>query len=417
MLAGLWLMGCGGALAATGQPDSAEPQAEDFPASELEGLQPEGSENNEQAGKSGRDHLGLLFESKDGRFRFNPWLRGQFRYSDPLQGDLLDNGQLSDPPGGEFEVRRARLKIEGHLFSPKLGFYYEHELSGDHPLLDLRLDLDPGEGFLARIGQYKVLYNRERIDSSGKQQFVERSIATYAFTLDRQIGATLMKQSLEGSAFDNWLMLGLFEGDGISPEARGGAPMAVARWQWQFLGRDLPFSQGDIKLREEAAASLSFGAAGVRGPYTRFSSSGGGQLRGYAAGGDERYTLRQYLQEFAWQYRGYSIQQEYHIKHITDHESVRDSELHGGYAQFGKAWRVDWQTLPFVWELAVRLARVDWDKTLLDRTQREYSLVGNVFFSGHDNKLSFELSKLELQETNQPGVDETRVQLQWDISF
>ena len=417
MLAGLWLMSSGGALGATGQSDSAEPKVEDLPPSEPADAQQVADPDAKQTGATGRDYLGLLFESEDGRFRFNPWLRGQFRYSHPLQGDLLDSGQLSDPPGGEFELRRARLKIEGHVFSPMLGFYYEHELSGDHPLLDLRLDLDPGDGLSARIGQYKVLYNRERIDSSGKQQFVERSIATYSFTLDRQIGATLAKRSLEGSAFDNSLMLGLFEGDGISPAARGGAPMAVARWQWQFLGRELPFSQGDIKPREEAAASLSFGAAGVRGPYTRFSSAGGGQLRGYAAGGDERYSLRQYLQEFAWQYRGYSIQQEYHLKLITDHESAQSSELRGGYAQFGKAWRIDWQVLPFVWELAVRLARVEWDKTLLDRTQREYSLVGNVFFSGHDNKLSFELSELELQETGQPGVEETRVQLQWDISF
>ena len=31
-------------------------------------------------------------------------------------------------------------------------------------------------------------YNRERVDSSGKQQLVERSISNYWFTVDRQPG-------------------------------------------------------------------------------------------------------------------------------------------------------------------------------------------------------------------------------------
>jgi hypothetical protein len=212
-------------------------------------------------------------------------------------------------------------------------------------------------------------------------------------------------------------MLGLFEGDGIDPGPRGEQPMVVGRWQWQFLGENLPFSQGDISFRDKPAASLAFGAAQVRGPYTRFSSSGGGQLSDFEAGGDERYTLKQWMQEFAWQYQGYSVQQEFHVKHITDHDTGLRSELNGGYAQMGKAWRADWKPRPFVWELALRLARVDWDNTPVDRVQREASLVANLFLSGHNNKLSIELSQLELSEENQPNAHETRLQLQWDVSF
>ena len=287
--------------------------------------------------------LGINYTSPNERFSINPWLRGQFRYSDPFDSDPRTVDEFENVPGDDFEVRRARLKVKGYIFNPIVGFYYEHELSGDHPLLDLRLDLDFREDLQVRIGQHKVLYNRERVDSSGKQQFVERSISTYAFTLDRQIGITVAKGFMSGTKFDNWLLLGVNKGDGRGNlHDHGSNPMVLARWQWNFFGEVLPFSQSDLKFRQKPAASLAFGGAEVRGPFTRFSSSGGGQLDGFEDGGDERYTLQQFLQEFAWHYNGMSIQQELNIKKIKDHETGQRSTLQGGYAQFGKLWAVSW---------------------------------------------------------------------------
>ena len=130
---------------------------------------------------------------------------------------------------------------------------------------------------------------------------MSRCIATYAFTLDRQIGVTVAKHWAAGSRGDNWLMVGLLDGDGTAPDARGGDPMVVGRWQWQFLGEELPFTQGDLEFRTKPAASLSFGGARVRGPYTRFSSSpAAAKLEGFTEGADDRYTLTQGLQELAW---------------------------------------------------------------------------------------------------------------------
>ena len=287
------------------------------------------------------DELGVQYTSPEERFSINPWLRAQFRFSDPFDEDLLTAAEFANLPGSDFEVRRARLKVKGFLWQPKIGFYYEHELTGDHPLLDLRLDLDLRKDLQLRIGQHKILFNRERIDSSGTQQFVERSIATYAFTLDRQLGITLTKKFQQGTTMDNWLMLGVNQGTGRGGlNEDGGDPMYLARWQWHFLGKELPFSQSDLKFRKMPAASLAFAAAQVRGAYTRYSSSGGGQLDGFETGGDKRYTLRQFLQEFAWHYAGMSIQQELHFKDIRDHETGTDSSLRGGYAQFGKLWQV-----------------------------------------------------------------------------
>ena len=51
-------------------------------------------------------------------------------------------------------------------------------------LLDLRVSFKALDELQFRVGQWKVPFNRERIDSSGKQQFAERSIVTPCFTLD-----------------------------------------------------------------------------------------------------------------------------------------------------------------------------------------------------------------------------------------
>lgn len=357
--------------------------------------------------------LGLKWVSPDGRFAINPWLRAQVRYSDPFDDDPRTAPDFDDLPGADLDVRRARLKVEGHLFDPKIGFYYEHELSGDRPLLDLRLDIDLGGDLLLRAGQYKVLYNRERIDSSGKQQLIERSIATYAFTLDRQQGVTLAKRWAAGTSRDNWLMLGVFDGDGRDPAPRGDDPLLVARWQWQFLGEALPFSQGDYQFRPDPAATLAFGYARVTSPYTRYSSSGGGQLSGFEAGGDDRYRMVQWLQEFAWQHDGYSFQQEYHIKRIDDTEGDANATLRGGYAQIGKAWLSALTGRPV--EMALRYAQVEWD-TSNARDQKEWTLAANLYIAGHNNKISLDLSRLQLR-TDAGSEHDTRVRLQWDISF
>lgn len=347
----------------------------------------------------------------------NAWLRGQLRHSDPFDSDPLTVDGVEDPPGSDFDLRRGRIKVEGDLLRSGVGFYYEQELTGDRPLLDLRLDLVIRDDLRARFGQYKVFYNRERVDSSGKQQFAERSIATYPFTLDRQRGLTVSKHWGADTTRDQWLMLGLFEGDGRGKGESGGDAMLVGRWEWAFLGEALPFSQSDLAFRQRPAATLAFGAARVRGPYTRYSSSGGGQLDGFTEGGDSRYTLVQWLEEFAWHYDGYSVQQEYHEKRIDDHETGRDSLLRGGYLQAGKAWPVRMFQGSRAIEVAARLARVDWDDAPDDRVQTELTVGANLFLAGHDNKLTVDVSRLRVKESGLGSADDTRVRLQWDVSF
>lgn len=360
---------------------------------------------------------GIKFGEDTGRFYLHAWLRGQLRYSTPFDSDPRTVSAMQSPPGSDFGFRRARLKLEGHLFDPRVGFYVEQALTGDMPLLDLRLDIEPREDLRLRVGQHKAVYNRERVDSSGKQAFVDRSLANYAFTLDRQRGVTLFKEFAKGRIGDNWLMVGVYQGDGRDPGPTGDEPLYMARWQWHFMGEVLPFSQTDYEFSEKPLGSFSLAAARVRGPYTRFSTSGGGQLDGFQAGGDERYTIEQWQQGFAWRHQGFSIQQEYHQKRIEDHQTGVRSKLTGGYAQVGKAWPVNFGRYVFPVQLGLRYAQVDWDDTPQDRTQREYTLGANLFLAGHDSKLTADVSRISINETNVGKDSDWRFRVQWDVSF
>ncbi len=421
--AGLSLLILAGAAGAAGHPDTGPPDPGEQTAEDhrhlFSGAIIHDALDAEQSWMSRLmdDSLGIEFGEESDNWFANVWLRLQTRYSDPFDSDPRTVADFESLPGADLGIRRARLKSEGHLFRPWIGYYFEHELSGDHPLLDLRLDLVPRDDLRFRIGQYKTLYNRERVDSSGRQQFVERSISTYAFTLDRQRGATALKHFGAGTHADQWWYVGIYEGDGRDPGPRGDELLYMARWQWQFLGRDLSFRQSDLAFSSRPLASFSLAAATVRGPYTRFSSSGGGQLDGFEAGGGERYTLEQWQQGFAWKFNGWSIQQEYHQKRIEDHEAGGRSTLNGGYAQLGKAWMVSGETWSKPVELALRYARVDWRDTPLDRDQEEWTVVANLFFQGHDNKLTADVSRISVDEIGGESAADTRARVQWDWSF
>jgi len=358
---------------------------------------------------------GIDIGSPDGRYKLNLWFRGQLRYTYPYNDDPRSAADFAAVGVPSFSVQRIRVKLAGNAYRTWLKYYFEHDFQSH--LLDLQLTLARFEWLQLRVGQWKVTYNRERVDSSGRQQFVERSIVNREFTLDRQPGVMISGHLWEGSPVDSWYFLGLFNGNGAGAPNDDAHPMWTARYQWSVLGRQLPFSQSDLKVRDQPAGTLSFAATGNRSPYTRFATEGGGQLDGFEPGEAGRYDLRQYVQELAFMYRGLSIQQELHWKEVTDNQTGVVTKLKGAYAQAGFfPWALS-HRLPKPLELAVRVAWVDPDRSQHDDDRRELTFGANWFFSGHDNKLTADFSRLELDQSEAPRLRDYRFRLQWDVSF
>lgn len=360
---------------------------------------------------------GLRLEATNGLFSARIRWRAQMRATKLTSGDLAgeDDG-LEEETG--FRIQRARFKIDGHAYRPWLEYYLEFSLARP-AMLTFQFDLQPSEKVGVRLGQYKAVYNRERLDSSGAQQFADRSVVTAPFTVDRQQGATVTGRLFAGTLADSTYAGGIFTGTGRGGGLEGdGRPMYVGRWQWNFLKRVLPFSQSDIARRQDPAASLAFGVASNVGQFTRFSSSGGGQLPGFAPGAPDQYKLTQWLAEFAFHGHGLSLQAEYHFKRVDDRVNETVTEFDGWYAQAGYFFHQVMEPFPDPLELAVRVARVDdSNKGVPLPANREVTVAGNWFFNGHNNKVTVDTSFLK--STLPLGSEDSgwRLRGQWDVQF
>ena len=370
--------------------------------------------NGENPSRFSYGPRGLQYESQDGNNFLWFGVRLQTRYSN----EVVTQDELPDEAFGtqtDFALNRGRFKLGGHLLSPNLSVYSEYDFPTER-LIDLRTTYQFSERLSLRIGQWKTEFNRERRDSSGEQQFAERSIVTPWFTIDRQQGAVFSGRVAADSAIDSSYWVGWISGAGRGGSLSEADGLWFGRYQWTFTGELLEFSQSDIGRRSKGAGSIAVAYVDGRTGFTSFSSAGGGQLPGFEDGAPDRYRLTQVVFETAWQKDGLSWQQEFHWKRIIDRQTGVDREITGGYAQFGAFVSRFYPSAPEPLELAVRVAAVDPDDDIEADFERELSLVGNWFFNGHRNKLTADIARVRRQYV--PETDSrTRIRLQWDWSF
>ena len=327
------------------------------------------------------------------------------------------------------------MKIGGHGYQPWLKYYFEVDLqptrdtddsssSASARVIDWRIDVAKWDWGGIRVGQWKIDYNRERVDSSGRQQFVERSIVNRVFTVDRQVGVQLRGHAFKGTRADLRWYAGAFTGEGRGVRNTDNNLMYIGRLQWNFLGRDLGLRQTDVEFTELPTASLAFGASTTKGSCTRWSSSGCGNLDGFTSPANavaDQFKVEQAVQEFAYKHRGLSVQQEFHYKEITDRLAGTKSRLTGGYAQAGYFFHNLFPAIPEPLEFAVRYAYLEEpNRTDLnfENERQEFTLAANWFFRGHNNKLTFDVSRLRLEDDFfNDNESETRARFQWDVSF
>ena len=378
---------------------------------------------------------GFRFATRDGNWRTDLQWRAQTRFTTPYRSDPRQISSFNAEDQSNFEARRLRMKIGGTGFKPWLQYFFEVDLQPSRDVddsssasstrvIDWRIDITKWDWGGIRLGQWKVDMNRERVDSSGRQQFVERSIVNRVFTIDRQVGVQLRGHLFEDTPADMRYYAGVFNGEGKGVNNADDNMMYMGRLQWNFLGRDLSWRQTDVEYTELPTGSFALAGASTTGACTRWSSSGCGNLDGFAKPADaapDQYEIDQVVQEFAFKYRGFSAQQEHHVKKIRDTVTGIRSELTGGYVQAGYFFHHMFESVPAPLELAARYAYVDEPNATnltFENVREELTLGANWFFSGHNSKLTMDYSRLKLDDSIlSQGESENRLRFQWDVSF
>jgi phosphate-selective porin len=331
--------------------------------------------------------------------------------SDPVTFEDFEKDQII------VGINRARMKVGGHAFSPRLQYYLEYELWAG-VLLDYRLMYEVSPSLNIKIGQWKTHYTRERVISSGKQQTLDRSILNYAFTLDRQQGISFYGR-LDGDGmldFNYWFstLTGTGRGSNDNDDTH---LLYMGRWQWNPLGTPVPFTGSDLRDNNPFILSVALAAATNRSPYTRFSTSGGGQLPGFEEGIDGQYRVNQWLFETSGMVGGFSWQQEFHWKEIRDKVNLNNTILIGNLLQLGYFPSRIIEPFPKKMELFARYAFYDPDRDISNNYREEITIGANWFFREHRNKLTLEFAHIHLEDDPVTLRDGSRIRLQWDISL
>lgn len=359
---------------------------------------------------------GISIQSKDGNNAITITGRMQFRYARPDDAQPVDLDDYLTDGDTEFGINRSRLGVKGNAFRSWLQFAASYDINSN-TLLDYVFKVEKTEWLKFKVGQWKLEYSRERSISSGKQQMMGRSILNRYFTIDRHLAAEVYGHLDAGGManFNYWTGVGTGTGRGEDSDDDD-HPLYFTRFQWNFLGKEVPFSGSDVLISETPMASIGFGSAWNRSRYTRFSTSGGGALLGFEEGMDGQYSIKQHTVDASYFYAGFNGQGEYHEKEVTDRQSGEVRRLRGYYLQGGyflHQWIPLW---PRDLEVAARFARFTPDSSASSR-HYEHALAFNWFISGHNNKITADVTRFNYEEDLIGAVDEWRYRLQWDISF
>ncbi|MDH4057439.1 MAG: OprO/OprP family phosphate-selective porin [Cyclobacteriaceae bacterium] len=259
-------------------------------------------------------------------------LKFQFRIQNRAAYYSVSDSDLT-PDSFEFRVRRLRLKLEGFVVDPRLTYYIQLSFSrGDmdwrgpdnstinnspNIVRDAVIFYNPTKDLKLGFGQTKLPGNRQRVVSSGDQQFYDRSIVNSSFNIDRDFGffAHLTK--------DHFALRGaITSGEGRNSLISPNNGLAyTGRLEWLPFGRFTDgndYVEGDL-AREQTpklslAATYSYNSQAVRQA---------GQL-----GNDlyEERSIKNYSFDALFKYKGWAWSSEYANRDATNPITVNESD-------------------------------------------------------------------------------------------
>ncbi|MBB6611496.1 FmdC precursor [Pontibacter sp. Tf4] len=365
--------------------------------------------NNSKLGK------GLQFVAADSSFSVKLGARFQVLY----QGGYTPvTKQWED----RFVIRRARLKLEGFAYSPKLQYKIElglsnNDIGNDTPdqtdnasniVLDAVAKWEITPGLQLYIGQTKLPGNRERLVSSQKMQFVDRSLLNSRFTLDRDAGLQLHHEHEVGQVVLREIV-SVSTGDGrnITVNHSGGydytgrfeiLPFGAFEGEGDYVGSDI-YREPTPKLAIAAAYDINDRASREQG-----------QTGDFLSGERDLNTL---FLDAMFKYRGFSAMAEYVDRKAPDGPVVlvnEDNEIEETFVT-GNAFNVQAGYL-FLnnWEVAGRYTNYEPAKATGLTPEKQYTLGVSKYIVGHALKVQSDLTRSK--QSGRPERYQARVQLE-----
>jgi hypothetical protein len=205
----------------------------------------------------------------------------------------------------DFELHHGQLQVRGEILGwlalqLMLDFGAEFLLT-QHFLRDAFIDVHATSWLTLRAGQFKVPFSHQRLVSSFRQTFTDRTVATRAFSLDRDLGG-----EAELAFLDERVLVQLAVTNGQDAPRNDNVDFAYTlRVVGQPLGR-MPLTEGDLA---RGPARFSIGAAFQ---YNLVPNDQGADLD--QDGAVDNVAVYSLGGEAAVKWRGFALEAEYYMR-------------------------------------------------------------------------------------------------------
>ena len=291
----------------------------------------------------------------------------------------------------DFEIKRLRLILEGHLHTPRLLYKFQSDFGkGVVSLKDGHFDVELSKDLWLRMGQWKRPFSRQQINSSGRLETPDRAITDKAFGAGRDIGIAIGNR-YEKSPDLEWVV-GVFNGTGdvaklegiavaVDPDT-GAATVDSSKAKFSNVPKDfLPVAVARVGVNRNGIKGYS--EADLEGGPLRYGVAASVQLEGDFDGNDA--SNQKFELDYVVKSSGVSSTGGFYVQTSQNGAGVRDAEfsLVGAHVQAGYMATKKLQ-------MVGRFAYVNdpRSKTAKATDQQEIQLAANWFGFGHDGKFA-----------------------------
>ncbi len=357
----------------------------------------EGPAKPQLSGRTGNVEVkyvkGAVIKTPDDNYsiKLNASLQGIFSYNNP------DNSESEST----FRLRRGRIIASGNVYAPWLKYSTQITLEGSRAAVrDAYVEAAFNKSFIPRLGQYKVPFDREYLDSGFSLQLIERSIASSEFSLQRDMGLQISSKKI----FDSIdYSVGLFNGSGANQNNVDNDYMYVGRLVWSPFD-SYPYSESAVDNPSSPVFSLALAGAYMPGLEPGERATLAGNL-GNTSIVPVESNVSQWTADLAYKSGGFSFMGGYHYRNIDpkDVTSFGEQNARGYYIQGGFFF------VPKHFEIAGRYAFIDPDnpEKISDNEKTEYTVGLNYYLSGHNVKAGINYSLFSTEK--QSGDEDEHV--------
>lgn len=339
------------------------------------------------------------------------------------------DGEFSDSETN-FLIRRARLKFDGFVYSPKLSYKLvlglsNRDISGasiytsnaPRYILEAVMKWNFYENFELWFGQTKLPGNRELLTSSGNLQFVDRSLLNSNYNIDRDLGIQLRHHFNLSKKFVIKESFALSQGEGrnITSGNLGG-------FQYTSRLELLPFGdftkKGDYvggDIYRESTPKLAFGATyDFNNNAVKTRSNQGSYM--VSDTGFHETNIATLFVDAIFKYQGFSFMAEYTDRTAADAIATNsDGSITGDSVKVGTGWNLQSGYLfESNWEFSGRYTNIEFNDSISGiNPQNQYTIGVSKYIVGHKLKVQSDVSYLTMNNAN----DELMWRLQFQVNF